>query len=116
MIGQWRNNRILYYQKYHLVGKSDNFLKSRSISELSWNFSKNANAQVLLFFFFCQSSRYVYNEQSCFKTTGLYEDILLLSSLFHFFYFIFSAPISFSLWFPISPSHFFMFFLKPYQV
>ena len=33
--------------------------------------------------------------------------------LFHFFYFIFSAPISFSLYFLISPSLFFMFFLKP---
>jgi len=32
----------------------------------------------------------------------LYYDLLLLSSLFHFFYFIFSAPISVSLCFPIS--------------
>ena len=61
-------------------------------------------------FSFCQGFRYVSNEQSCLKTTGLYEDILLLSSLFHFFYFIFSAPISFSLCFPISLS--LMFFLK----
>ena len=30
-------------------------------------------------------------------------DLLLLSSLFHFFYFIFSVPISVSLCFPISP-------------
>ena len=43
-------------------------------------------------FFFLQSSRYVSNEQPCLKTTGLYEDLLLLSSLFHFFYFIFSLP------------------------
>ena len=47
---------------------------------------------------------------SCLKTTGLYDDLLLLSSLFHFFYFIFSAPISFSLCFPISPSLPFFFF------
>ena len=33
-------------------------------------------------------------------------------NLFHFFYFIFSAPFSFSLCFPISQS-FFVFFLKP---
>ena len=65
---------------------------------------KNTNAQVLLFF--RQSSRYVSNKQTCLKTTGLYED-LLLYSLFHFFYFIFSAPISFSLCFPISSSLFF---------
>ena len=53
---------------------------------------------------------------SCLKTTGLYDDLLLLSSLFHFFYFIFSAPISLSLFsnFPISYFFFFfMFFLKP---
>ena len=36
------------------------------------------------------------------------EDLLLLSSLFHFFYFIFSAPISFSL-FSNSPSLLFLF-------
>ena len=45
--------------------------------------------------FFLQSSRYVSNEQSCLKTTGLYDDHLLLSNMFHFFYFIFIAPISF---------------------
>ena len=32
--------------------------------------------------------------------------IFYFSSLFHFFYFIFRAPISFSLYFPISPSLF----------
>ena len=50
----------------------------------------------------------------CLKTTGLYDDLLLVSSLFHFFYFIFSVPISSSLCSPISPSLFFLtFFLKP---
>ena len=44
------------------------------------------------------------NEQSCLKTTALYDDLLLLSSLFHFFLFIFSAPVSLSLCSPISPS------------
>ena len=43
---------------------------------------------------------------ACLKTTGLYDDLLLLSSLFHFSYFIFSAPISFSLCSPISPALF----------
>ena len=51
-----------------------------------------------------QSYRCVSNEQPCLKTTGLYDNLLLLSSLFHFFYFIFSAPNSFSLCFLISPS------------
>ena len=50
----------------------------------------------------------VSNEQPCFKTTRLFDD--LLSSLFHFFCFIFSAPISFSLCFPISPSLLLFFF------
>ena len=76
-----------------------------------------------------QSSRYVSNEQPCLKTTGICDDLLFLSSfLFHIqcshfvqlsyselpfhlvsislFYFIFSAPISFSLCFPISSSLF----------
>ena len=34
-----------------------------------------------------------------FKNNWLYDDLLLLSSLFYFLYFIFSAPISFSLCF-----------------
>ena len=67
------------------------------MSRLSWNFLKTTNAQVLIFF---SRAPDVANEQSCLKTTGLYDD--LLSSLFHFFYFIFSAPISFSLCSPIS--------------
>ena len=37
-------------------------------------------------------NRCVSNEQPCLKTTGLY-DLLLLSSLFHFFYFIVSAGL-----------------------
>ena len=49
---------------------------------------------------------------SCLKTTGLYDDLLLLSSLFHFFYFIFSVPISFSSCFPISPSLCFFYVLS----
>ena len=44
----------------------------------------------------------------------LHDDLLF--SLFHFFYFIFSAPISLSLCFPISPSlFFFLMFSRLYQ-
>ena len=71
---------------------------------------------MLRYCFFLQSSRCVFNEQSCLKTTGPYDDLLLLSSLFHFFYFIFSAPISFSLCSPISPSLFLCSFSSLYQV
>ena len=62
-----------------------------------------------------QSSRCVANEQPCLKTTRLCDDLLLLPTSFQFFYLIFSAPVSFSLWFPISPSlpFFFFFLLKP---
>ena len=78
-------------------------LKSRCISELSWNFLKNTNTQVLLFSpNLCDSK-----EQSCLKTIQLYDD--LLSSLFHFFYFVFSAPISFSLF-----SNFSLFFSQAF--
>ena len=68
----------------------------------------------VFFFFFCQSSSYVSNQQRCLKKSGLHEDRVLLSSLFHFFYFIFRALVSFSLCFPICPSllFFWMFFLK----
>ena len=62
--------------------------------------------------FFSWSPRCVSKEQSVLKTTGLYEDLLLLSSLFHFFYLIFSATISFSLHSLISPSLLLLFFLK----
>ena len=78
--------------------------KHRYISELSWNFLKNTNAHVWLF---SPNSRCVSDEQPCLKTTGLYEDLFILPSLFHFFNFIFSdPPFSFSC-FPISLSSFF---------
>ena len=72
---------------------------------------KNTNAQAIAFFI--QSYRYVSNELPYLKTTGLYDDLLLLSSLFHFLYFIFRALISFTLCFPIFLSLFLIFFLKP---
>ena len=114
MIGQQKNYRILCHQHYHLIDKpviTFYGCKSICISELSWNFLKNVNAQVTEFFFFCQSSSYASNQQRCLKKSGLYEDRVLLSSLFHFFYFICRAPVSFSLCFPISPSLLFFFFL-----
>ena len=78
--------------KVNLVGKNCNhFLKSRCISELFWNSLKKTNAQVLPFFL--QSFSCVSDEQPYLKTTGLYGDLLLLSTLFHFFYFIISAPL-----------------------
>ena len=43
------NNRILYHKSYHLIEKTCNhFLKFRCITELSWNFLRSTNAQVLL--------------------------------------------------------------------
>ena len=68
-------------------------------------FLKNTNAQIPLFS--SPKLQISFNEQSCLKRTGLHDDLLLLSSLFHFFFFMFSAPVSFSLCFPIIPSPFF---------
>ena len=57
---------------------------------------KNTNAQILLFSL--HSTKCVSNEHPCLKTTRVYDDFfLLLYSLLQFLYFIFSAPISFSL-------------------
>ena len=103
MIGQQKNKRTLYHQNYNRK-TCNHFVKSRCISELCWNVLKNTNAQVFLFL---QSSKYVPSEQLSLTTTGLNNGPLLLSSLFHFFHFIFSASISFSLYFPISPSFLF---------
>ena len=76
-----------------------------------WNFLKTTNAQVL---FFSPELQIVSSEQLCLKTTGLFEDLLPLSNLLHFFYFIFSAHSHFIqfMFFDISMSFFFMFFLK----
>ena len=96
MIGQEKNNRTEFHQNYDLIEKTCNhFLKSSCISELSCFFFEKFRCSGIAFLL--QSSRYVSNEQSCLKTTGLYDHLLPLSSLFHFFYFIFSALISFSL-------------------
>ena len=72
-------------------------------------FFEKRNAQGLLFF---SKAPDVSNEPPCLKTTGLYDYILLLITLFHYFCFIFSAPISF-MFSNFSNSCFFMFFLKP---
>ena len=64
-----------------------------------------------MFCFFSPEFRCVSNDYPCLKTIGLYDDFFL-SSLFHFFCFIFCAPISFSLCFPVSVSCL-LFFLKP---
>ena len=76
----------------------------RTISDF---FFKYTNAQALLFFskapdVFLFFPRDASSEQPYLKKkqTGLY-DLLLLSSLFCFFYFIFSAAISFKLMFSI---------------
>ena len=76
-------NGIFLSQKLPFNRKSCNhFWKSRCISQLSWNFLKTTNAQVL--FFFHQSFIYVCNEQSCLKTIGLYDDLLFYLVCFTF--------------------------------
>ena len=106
MICHWTNNRSLYHQNYHSIGKYVITFKNTDVYQnYLENFLKNTTVQV----FFFSKAPHVSNEQPYLKTTRLCDD--LLSSLFRFFYFIFSALISFSLCFPISPSLFF--FLKP---
>ena len=110
-----QKNYKFYVTNIPLNRKTCNhFWKSKCISELYWNFLKNINAQVLYFFFFCQSSRYVFNEQPCLKALWLYENLLFLSRLFCIFYFIFSE-IEFHLLYVSNfyVSFFLMFFLKP---
>ena len=109
MTGQKKNNRILYHQNYHLIGKTCNhFLKIQMRIRIILEFFEKYKCPDIAFFL--QSFRYVSNEQPCLKTTGLYENLLLSPSLFNFFYFIFSAPTSFSLFSNVSLSS--MFFLK----
>ena len=121
MFGQQKNNRFLLSLKLPFIRKKpcNCFLKFICISELSWNFFEKYKCSIFVFcffFFFGQSSRYVSNEQSCLKSTGLYEDLLLLFALVYFFYFIFSTPISFSYVFQFFHLFFFlMFFLKPFS-
>ena len=79
----------LSYQRHYQVRRAYEILPL-----VNQFFEKHKYPGIAFIFFFLQSSRYVSNEQPCLKTTGLYDDLLLLSSLFHFFYFIFSAPIS----------------------
>ena len=90
------------------------FLKSRCISELSWKFLKNTNVQLLPFFL--QSSRYISSEQPWLKTE-LYDDLLLLSSLFHFFLFHIQCSHFIQFMFSIFSISFcfLMFFLKSFK-
>ena len=107
--------QITYFSVYSFylfftVLKINHFLKSNKHQNFLGVFLYNTNIQV---FFFLQRSRCESNEQPYLKTTELFDGLLLVSSLFHFFYITFSDPISFSLCFSISPS-FLLFFLKTF--
>ena len=122
MICQQKNNRTLYHQSYHLIEKPVNTLfKIQMRIRVILEFFEKYSCLGITFFFtragFIRNPD-VSSEQSCFKTTELHEDLSLLSSLFHFFYFKFSVTISFSLCFPISRSllfFFLCFFSRLYQ-
>ena len=87
MTGQKKNNRILYHQNYHLIGKTCNhFLKIQMRIRIILEVFEKYKCPVIAFVL--QSSRHVSNEQPYLKTTELYEDFFLSSSLFHFFYFV----------------------------
>ena len=93
MTDQQKNNRTLNHQNYDLTEKPVPLFNIQMNIQIILKFFEKHKCPGIAFFL--QSSRYVSNEQSCLKTTGLYDHLLLLSSLFHFFYFIFSASISF---------------------
>ena len=129
MTGQKKNNRILYHQNYHLIGKTCNhFLKIQMRIRIILEVFEKYKCPVIAFVL--QSSRHVSNEQPYLKTTELYEDFFLSSSLFHFFYFVlpfhFLVYVTFSISYSVLPFHlvyflqflhlftfFGMFFLKP---
>ena len=104
MIGQQKNNRTLYHQNQDLIEKSKSIFKIQKHIRIILKFFEKYKCSGIAFFL--QSPRYVSNEQSCLKTTGLYDDLLLLKIQFHFFYFIFSTPISFILFSNVSISFF----------
>ena len=91
MIGQQKNDRILYHENYHLIEKPVITLKTHMHMIIILEFFEKYKCPGTAFCF-CRHSRCVSNEQPCLKITGVYEDLLLLSSLFHFFYSIFNAP------------------------
>ena len=105
----------------------NHFLKFRCTIELYWYFFFERHKCPGIVFFL-QSSRCVSNEQPCFKTTGLkknknkkikqldYMMIFYVCQLVSLFYFIASVPISFSLYFPISPSPFLCSYSSLHQV
>ena len=117
MICQQKNNRTLYHQSYHLIEKPViTLFKIQMRIRVILEFFEKYSCLGITFFF--TRAPDVSNEQSCFKTTELHEDLSLLSSLFHFFYFKLTIPISFSLCFPISRSLLFFFlcsFSRLYQ-
>ena len=108
MIGQQKNNRILYHQNYHLIEDPGILFKIHTHT-IFWKIQMSRYC-----FFFHQSSRYVSNEQPHLKTTGLCEELLLYRVCFTFS--ISYSVLPFHLvYFPISSSllFFYIFFLKP---
>ena len=100
-----KNNRTLYHQNWDLIEKPVITFKIQMHIRSTLKFFEKYKCSSIAFF---SKAPDVSNEQSCLKTIGLH-DLLLLPSLFHFFYFIISTPISFRLCSPISPTLFFSF-------
>ena len=82
MSGQHKSRRVLYHQRYRLIEKPDTYQNYLEFFEKCQGIA-----------FILQSYSYVANEQPCLKSTGPYDDLLVLRSVFHFFYFISSAPV-----------------------
>ena len=92
----------------------NHFLKFRCTIELYWNFFlKDTNAQVL--FFFSKAPDVFLMSNLVLKQLD-YMMIFYVCQLVSLFYFIASVPISFSLYFPISPSPFLCSYSSLHQV
>ena len=70
MIGQQKNNRILYHQNYHLTEKSAITFKIQIHIRIILKFFEKYKCSGIAFFL--QSSRYFSNEQLCLKTTEIF--------------------------------------------
>lgn len=81
-----KNNRTLYHQKYHGIGKPLITLQNQEHIRIILEFFEKYKCPG--FAFSLQSSRCVSNEQLCLETTGLYDDLLLFPPWF------LSAPAS----------------------
>ena len=105
MIDQQKNNRTLYHQNQDLTEKPVTIFKIQMHFRIILKFFEKYKCTGIAFFL--QSTRYVSNEQSCLKTTGLYDYLYFYLDCFTFSI-SYSVLLSFTLCSPISPTLLFL--------